>query len=380
MSRNIHLKGVNGIRAIAAMAVVVFHIAAGLKDFGFGFSRNIDLGPFGVTIFFSLSGFLITYLLLVEKKRFDRINIKAFYVRRILRIWPLYYFYLLLAVITIYIFKTDKLPDGIFYYIVLCANAPFIFQFPLSLLNHYWSLGVEEQFYIFWPWIVSRSKSLFRFLVIFIIIFVVIKLMLRYLDATSSYHWPYAFIHVTRFDCMAIGAVGAVLFFQKNVFFLKICYSIIAQLAAWGSLVVLALSKFHIASVIDSDIIAVVTVILIVNVSTNPGSIVKLENLFFDFLGKISYGIYVYHPLVIFFAAKLIKEVFSDSNDVIRLIFVFSFIIGATVLVAYLSYEFLEKRFLSMKPKFSPVKSVDTMTDSDQPVPSLQIAEQKTGS
>lgn len=378
MSANIHLKGVNGIRAIAALAVVVFHIVAGLKDFGFGYNLNFDLGPFGVTLFFALSGFLITYLLLVEKSRFGHINIKAFYLRRILRIWPLYYLYLILALITIYIFRTDPLPDGILYYVFLCANIPFIFQFPLSVLNHYWSLGVEEQFYIFWPWIVERSKHLLRFLCVFIIGFVIVKLALRYIDATTSWHWPYAFLSVTRFDCMAIGAIAAIFYFEKNQLFFRICQSVVAQLAAWASLVLLAFSKFHIASVLDAEIIAVMTVILIVNVSSNPRSLVKMENRYCDFLGRISYGIYVYHPLIIFYVAKTLKNWLVDMNEAMKLIVIFIIVFGLTILIAYLSYEFFEKRFLSLKSKFSPVKSVDSMKDnSNQPVASLLKAESK---
>jgi peptidoglycan/LPS O-acetylase OafA/YrhL len=364
MSSNVHLKGLNGIRAIAAMAVVVFHIGGALKDFGFAFTWTSYLGGHGVTMFFSLSGFLITYLLLIEKTRVGRIDIKAFYIRRILRIWPVYYFYLLLAAITIYFFMPAELTGGIFYYIALCANIPFIFGFPLSFLAHYWSLGVEEQFYLFWPWVVRRSKNLLRFLLIFIFIFVVTKLGLRYLDATSSWHWPYQLIHVIRFDCMAIGAAGAVLFFKKNVFFLKISFSAIAQLVAWGSIVLSALSIFHLASVIDSEIIAVVTVILIVNVSSNPRSLVNLEKPFFDFLGKISYGIYVYHPLIIFLAFKSVGGILNHFNDSVKLVLIFALIIVVNVLVAYISYEFFEKRFLSLKVKFSPVKSVDSIKDN----------------
>jgi peptidoglycan/LPS O-acetylase OafA/YrhL len=361
MSSNVHLKGLNGIRIIAAMGVVTSHIGGSLKDFGFNYTWSTYLAGYGVTMFFALSGFLITYLLLVEKTRIGHINIKAFYVRRILRIWPLYYFYLLLAIITIYFFMPAELHGGIFYYIVLFANIPFTFQFSLPLISHYWSLGVEEQFYLFWPWVVSKSKNLLRFLFFFIFIFVAVKLGSRYLDARSSYHWPYQLIHVTRFDCMAIGAVGAILFEKKNDFFLRISYSVIAQLAAWGSILLLAFNKFHLASVIDSEIIAVMTVILIVNVSANPKSLINLEKPIFDFLGKISYGIYVYHPLIIFLTAKWIGEMLNDFNDSAKLVLVFTFIICANILVAYISYEFFEKKFLVLKERFSPVKSIDTI-------------------
>ena len=356
----VHLKGLNGIRAIAAMAVVASHIGLALTDFGFSSTWETYLAGYGVTIFFSLSGFLITYLLLIEKSRFHHINIKAFYIRRILRIWPLYFFYLILAVITTYFFMPEQLPGGIYYYLILCANIPSIFGFPLPLLAHYWSLGVEEQFYLFWPFVVSKSNNLFRFLALFSITIVVIKLGLRYLDATTDYHWPYQFIQITRFDCMAIGAMGAILYFEKNKRFLRICFSISAQIAAWGSLLLMAFNKFHIASVLDSELCAVITIILIVNVSGNAKTIINLEKPLFDFLGKISYGIYVYHPLIIFLIAKWAGHLIIPFNYTTRLIIVFTLIPLCAILISYLSYEFFEKKFLYLKLKYSSVKSSDT--------------------
>ena len=88
MKESVHLKGLNGLRAIAALGVVIAHTAVIKLEFG-------DLIPTGltsnaVTIFFTLSGFLITYLLFLEKEK-KEINVKKFYLRRILRIWPLYF-------------------------------------------------------------------------------------------------------------------------------------------------------------------------------------------------------------------------------------------------------------------------------------------------
>ena len=161
---------------IAAIAVVISHVGLALKEFGLSYTYSSDLAGYGVTVFFSLSGFLITYLLLLEKKRTGDISIKAFYLRRVLRIWPLYYLYLLLVVATVYFYMPDQLPGGLLFYIFLCANIPFVFGFPLPFVDHYWSLGVEEQFYLFWRWVVRHVRKLFRFVMIFIILFVIAKL------------------------------------------------------------------------------------------------------------------------------------------------------------------------------------------------------------
>src|SRR5436189_6466393 len=100
--KGIHLKGLNGIRTIAALSVVLSHTFKRFHEFGLKQSNGWDFAIFGVTMFFTLSGFLITFLLLKEKETFSDINIKSFYVRRILRIWPLYYLYLIIVLAVLY--------------------------------------------------------------------------------------------------------------------------------------------------------------------------------------------------------------------------------------------------------------------------------------
>ncbi len=99
--KSIYFSGINGLRFLAALAVIITHVEL-LKEI-YGYENNwkhpliFNLGGLGVYFFFVLSGFLITYLLLAEKEKNGKINIKQFYIRRILRIWPLYYFVLLLG-------------------------------------------------------------------------------------------------------------------------------------------------------------------------------------------------------------------------------------------------------------------------------------------
>jgi peptidoglycan/LPS O-acetylase OafA/YrhL len=111
----IYLPGLNGIRAIAALAVVVSHTTLHLGLFGLdphlfgngdGRPRTLDMAGFGVTMFFALSGFLITYLLCREKE-IAQVNVKKFYARRILRIWPLYYAYFLICLAVYFIFHIE---------------------------------------------------------------------------------------------------------------------------------------------------------------------------------------------------------------------------------------------------------------------------------
>jgi len=239
--KTIYLPGLNGIRAIAAIAVVISHITLSLKDFGLnphifgtysdGNPRTLDLAGYGVSMFFALSGFLITYLLFKEKE-INQVNIKKFYLRRILRIWPLYYTYFFICFIIYFIFNVDFSQKSSLYYLFYSANIPFVLGGTLPFLAHFWSLGVEEQFYMFWPWINKlRLKQITIFSILSIILLIGAKTYLHIFTPDTILE---RFIHVTRFHCMMIGALGAVVYYNKSAFILKIATNKIVQLICWG--------------------------------------------------------------------------------------------------------------------------------------------------
>ena len=315
-----------------------------------------QFGVFAVTIFFSLSGFLITYLLLLEKDDCGDISVKHFYIRRTLRIWPLYFLYLTVCIAVIWATKTQPLPGSLPYYLFLTANIPYIRSHTLHLVGHYWSLGVEEQFYLFWPWVAMKER-LERTLGIFIILFFSLKIATSAYWTYSGHNTPYTALDVTRFDCMAIGGMGAIWFHRHSTLFWKICSSLAAQIIAWGALVALAFNHFHIHSIIDHEILSALTVVLIVNLSSNPRSIVNLEWSLPNYLGKISYGIYVIHPLVIFGIQRWCGTQISQFAPTLRYVLVYGVIMALTIGLAASSYQFFEKRFLYLKGRFSTVRS-----------------------
>jgi peptidoglycan/LPS O-acetylase OafA/YrhL len=367
-SKTVYLPGLNGLRAIAALAVVISHITLGLGDFGlnnkiFGTDLNgnasgLKLAGYGVTIFFTLSGFLITFLLLNEKEE-AKLNIKNFYIRRILRIWPLYYLYFAICLATMLIFGISYTSSSIPFYIFLSANIPFIFRNTLPFLAHYWSLGVEEQFYLFFPQIAKLSnKRLLKISVGIIFVFLFLKFIFWILDRKYGIHLPLLFIEVTRFHTMLIGVVGAIFYYQKNSKFLSISTHKITQIISWTIILLIAINKFHIASIIDGDLVSVITVFLIVGQITKTNNLINLENRFCDFIGKISFGIYVIHPILIFYFSKTIGH--FENKTAINYLFVYALITLTTILFAYLSYEFYEKRFLKLKSKYATIKSENT--------------------
>ncbi|NGM63421.1 acyltransferase [Sphingobacterium sp. SGG-5] len=367
-SKAVFLPGLNGIRAIAALAVVISHVNGRLENFGLNKLPYWDLANYGVTMFFTLSGFLITYLLFKELEKTGAVSIKKFYLRRVFRIWPLYYFYLLLILAIV---GYAAIGQKLFMYLAILPN--FINTFSTygliagggttvaaTLLGHYWSLGVEEQFYSFWPWVVKKVKNILVFLVIFPIFFLGLKVLAKYLQLE-----PIQFLlHYTRFGCLVIGALGAYLFWQKS-YILKYLKHPVVQLLPWLLLLLIAFNKFHLFSIIDHEIVAVFVVVLIINQISDYKPVISLENRVFDYLGRISYGIYVYNPLVIFLFYSVVKLYGGLPNHIVSYSLVFIGVILFNISAAHISYFTLERYFLRFKSKYTTVKSKASKREFD---------------
>lgn len=356
----VYLPGLNGLRAIAAIAVVISHVTNMLNWFGLENKINNEVynykfGEYGVTIFFTLSGFLITFLILKEKESIGTVRIKDFYIRRILRIWPLYYLILIISIITILIFKVSFITESIPYYVFLAANVPFILHTTLPLLAHYWSLGVEEQFYLVFPTLAKLpNRKILTYSFFFIVLYFGIKLLIYFIQKTTGKQFMvYEAIMVLRFHIMAVGVVSAILYYYKNKFFMFITTHKVVQMLSWLCVVLLLINKFHISSVINHEFISLVAVCLIMGQITRS-SFINLENKIFDFIGKISYGIYVIHMVLILYLSSLFGKL---SNSVFNYILVYLTVLACTIFFSWISYEFFEKKFLKMKEKYSTVRS-----------------------
>ncbi|QHC83733.1 hypothetical protein AS589_02490 [Empedobacter brevis] len=365
-SNTIYLKGLNGIRAIAALGVLLSHTNLALKHFNvtnyslFGFGSKGQqlfyiLGRHGVTMFFVLSGFLITFLLLKEIDKAKKIDIKSFYIRRILRIWPLYFLYFGLCLLFLYIFK-DEIPPGttLLYYIFFLANIPFVGGFANSLFAHLWSIAVEEQFYLFWPHLFRYKEKLIKIVIGLIIFQGVIRVVLWGL-------FPHSFIatlsSVNRFDCMMIGGLGAILLYQnKKINFINNKF---VQIVSWVIVLSMILNFFKVyASVVEFWIVSLATVAIIIGQIKDKNKIINLENKFFNFFGILSFGIYVYHPLVIYLLRKSELLLIID-DEFTRAVSLFILIITLTTFIAWLSYTYIESQFLKLKYKFQIIKSTN---------------------
>lgn len=374
-SKPLFLNGLNGIRAIGALGVLFSHLNLGLnKHFEiegvslFGVNANGDnrswvLGEHGVTMFFVLSGFLITYLLVKEFQKTGSINIRSFYVRRILRIWPLYYFYLITTCICLALLGICNLGSDLFFYTFYMANVPFGLGHSHEALNHLWSIGVEEQFYLFWPvaflWAIRRNRFL-ALSVLAIGALLVFRVLIWY---KAPFSIPAMFSVVNRFDCMLIGALGAWVYLKRENW-LVIVDNMLAQVCCWAIVFLLVFNKFQVLnSIIEAFIITLVTTCIIIGQINLKNRIVNLELAPFTYLGKLSFGIYVYHPLVILLTSLFLKHSYFPAIDPrVFTAIVYVTVLSASILISHVSYYKFELSFLKMKSKFSVVHSTNTKT------------------
>ncbi len=363
--KSVYLPGLNGLRAFAAILVVTSHVKLYLKEYNLdpfifgtfkdGNPRGLPTGGYSSTIFFVISGFLITYLLQIEKEGKGTINTRKFYFRRILRIWPLYYLYLIISVLAMILFGLGLNVNSLYLYIFFAANIPFIIQRSLPLIAHYWTIGVIEQFYLFWPWIIKSTNSLLRVSMILIAILIGTKSALHFLYPDSIFEKA---IHVTRFHCMLIGAAGCLLYKMGNQLFLKLIDNKITQIICWFVLFLVVCNKYHITSFIDQEIIAGITLFIIIGQIRIKNRIINLEQKVLEFISKISYGIYIIHPLIIFLLSKVLCDI--NIYMPIKFVLVYLIVLAVTILISYLSYNYFENYFLNFKKKFAVVKSSTT--------------------
>jgi len=377
---SVYFSGLNGLRFFAAFAVILTHLEL-LKDQQH--LKNLWKNPFffnsgglGVYFFFVLSGFLITYLLLAEQKATGTIGVKEFYLRRVFRIWPVYYLLVVVAFFILPQFEFLHIPwlqkfiaeDYWFKFFLYCLLLPNLALAMYPAIPHAgqsWSIGVEEQFYILWPWMVKKAKNVVRAIVVFTGIVLAIKvIVLVFAMKNPDLEWLKQLkkmVAMSKFESMSIGAIGAWVLFEKKEKWLQTLYRPEIQIACYAMIPVL---MFFTPQVIQDGIhlvYSVVFLIIILNVCSNPRSFLKLKNPIIDYLGKISYGIYMYHMIVVVFCIQVCKRIFPDWTG-LEILPNMVLYISATLLtfmVSALSYEWFEKRFIKMKEKFSKVISGD---------------------
>ena len=338
--------GLNEIRCIAALGVVYYHTIP--------YNAHNILGRSLVTLFFVLSGFLITFLLLKERQEQDgKIDIGFFYLKRILRIWPLYFLLILVGFI-IYplIFEPDFLIVGsdkwwkeITYYLLFVPN---ISTEHIPYATQLWSIGIEEQFYLIWPILVTiLGKRIDVASWLIILFFLIISFSYHF----GQVYWISIAMKFEGLSSLAMGTLGACYFFYRREL-IKTIYDPIIQI---GTLAVLlthfALNIYY--PIANEIIYSCFYIILILGLATNPRNIIKINNRYMSDIGIMSYGIYVYHGIVldtVEFGLRKSSSILASPLESLwlRLIIV----ITITVTVSYFSYHFVEKKIIAFRNYF----------------------------
>jgi peptidoglycan/LPS O-acetylase OafA/YrhL len=374
MEKRVYFRNLNGLRFFAALAVIFHHVEQykfWAKMPNVWGNTSIDaLGHKAVSLFFVLSGFLITYLLLEENKKTHNIDVRSFYVRRILRIWPLYYVIVLICLFFLpNIFETLSMGGDFFarnYWVVtlllLLVLPNVVRTFVPNVVggNQLWSIGVEEQFYLVWPLLIKRFlKNLLTFLFAFIIIKIMITLTLEFFATSYDHVILHKFLRLwilLQVEQMAIGAIGAWALFHNRQKILGWIYQPAVFATSCVCIVLLFIFSIHHWWIHYAE--AVFYAVLIMNLSTNPAIKFSMESKLINTLGNISYGIYMYHTVCITFCLFTLKYFrIPEYNYAFFNVLLYSASIIMTIFISYLSYEMFEKRILEFKEKFMVVKS-----------------------
>jgi len=349
----IYFPGLNGLRAIAAMIVMIFHTDQFSHYFGLASQGiwRLRTQSYAVILFFVLSGFLITFLLIQEKENTGKINVRQFYIRRVRRIWPVYYLVLIAGIVLIWLFP-EQIHRGInpglgitaLGYAFFIPNVVSFFGYTPDLINVLWSVGAEEQFYAFWPWVIKNASDLLNHITWFLLAWLVFKYYLNWLHFPKS-GWSLG--EYLPFDYMAIGGIAACGYHGRSKM-LDFVYHPAVQIIAWLFFVISVLYRpVHISwlGLLNTDLHAVVYAIILLNVGTNAKTLVSLENRVLNFMGKISYGIYGFHFIVLFLASRLLNNWLPALPVTAARFIQYGSVISITVVMAYLSWRFYESKF-----------------------------------
>ncbi len=346
------------MRAYAALSVLVVHTRQNFGEIRTQPAANkvLDLlvldAQIGVNFFLVLSGFLITYLLLTEQDQTGSIDAPRFYVRRILRIWPLYYLIVFLGLVVLPLvlgseYALNKFPfSKTIAVLVLLPN----FVGSLGPLEHLWSIGLEQQFYLIWPWVVHSKKRLIQFSLGILLVKLAILPVITKIGVGSVQS---LFLSL-RFESLAIGALGAYLYFSNHKI-LPYVYSPAGQITGITGVVLLAIFDVPL-TYLGHLFTSFIFIIFTLNTATNPQPWVKFENRIIDQLGIISYGIYMFHYPILYLTIITLNSTKLPEGNLYSFL-LYSITISLTIMLSLISYYGFEIRFLRLKENYSVVKT-----------------------
>ncbi len=346
------LPNLTGLRFLLAFLVVIFHVSQFCQNRGFPYCNDLALfnkGEEAVYMFFSLSGFLIIRQLFIEKSVSSSINLKRFFLRRVVRIFPLYYLVLTFGlvyyrfILPYFGFDYENNYDlvyGIFLSYTFFPNIYASYS-PGGIIEVLWSIGIEEQFYLLFApiFFIIPFKKIIRFLILFTILYFIV-----YFSEVIKFMRNYNML----FFYFSFSGLCSIVSLHKNTKLetFKYLFYFVFIIYFTTSIFRANLSDFyyHLLSMILFGL-------TLSSLVEKP--IKVLENKLLIYLGKISYGIYMYHAIMM----QFVGFIFLKSNLFLKIsnlqsIIIFNLLVFiATIITAHLSFNYFESYFLNLKYK-----------------------------
>jgi peptidoglycan/LPS O-acetylase OafA/YrhL len=356
----------DGVRFIAVSLVLVDHWLA---------ERNIiPFGPLGVTMFFVLSGFLITRILIQSKFKDETtgrshwFSVKQFIIRRSLRIFPIYY----LTIFACFALNEPPVREKIVWCLLYATNFYIAFKETwLGSIDHLWSLAVEEQYYLIFPYLILFLPK--RYFLNTFWAMILISIGLRFILYLNGNPWMAQYVLMpTNLDSFGLGGLLAYLFtFHKENIFQKLNknFYLIFSLVLYILVIVWSkygfVPKYNFANLVLERLMAsVFCFFLIQRAVSGFGGIMRafLTNSVVVYLGKISYGLYLYHNFIYNYyhtqpthiTLRVLRKIYQfipqlSGNVMFELLYFF----GIAVVVASISWFLIEKPVNNLKKYFT---------------------------
>jgi peptidoglycan/LPS O-acetylase OafA/YrhL len=372
-----HKPELDGIRGMAILGVLATHSAFYIQ----ATSATKPLmalmlsGQWGVDLFFALSGFLITGILLETKTAAN--YLLSFYARRVLRIWPIYYSVLVIlfsmAVGIPWIAAQMPVRREWLSYFLYLQNVPYFwangYVISPTMLGHFWSLAVEEQFYLVWPFVVIALPEGALLSLCAAGLAVALPLRLYLMHHVFGTSWAGMIVTTARMDGLFVGAFYAVLLYR----FKRISLQFLIPPAVCGAGILAWIAAFHFKGeflgsgpymrTFGVTAVALLSGALIALSQYRLGHIDEiLRTRWLRFFGRYSYGIYVFHVPIFIMASHFVtaRRGIPDAVGLtmpLPIIYAALFILAintTSVLLAVASFELFESKILHLKGRFKP--------------------------